>query len=237
VNNPGDDAAGFAIAESLRAQVASLRQAKRNSDNAEGLIQVAEGGLNEQNNILVRLRELAVQASSDTVGDDERGFLDTEYQNLVAEFDRIAQTTTYARKQLLTGANKTYEFHLGTGSGESDIIQYKLDTDTRANAMQIEDTDVRDKPSARSTLGTIDSAMHKVAQARAGFGAMQSRFEIASNNLSIQGENIEAARSRIADADVAHEVSRLARGQILQEFGTAVLAQANQMPQKALKLL
>ena len=124
---PGDDAAGFAIAESLRGQAASLRQAKQNASNATGLIQVAEGGLNEQNNILIRLRELAVQSASDTVGEDERAFLDTEFQNLTAEFNRIAETTTYGRKQLLTGTNVEYEFHLGAGSTDSDVVRYKLD--------------------------------------------------------------------------------------------------------------
>lgn len=237
INNPGDDAAGFAIAESLRAQAASLRQAKRNSDNAEGLIQVAEGGLNEQNNILVRLRELAVQASSDTVSDDERGFLDTEFQNLINEFDRIAKTTMFSSKQLLTGTNTEYEFHLGAGNTGDDIVNYRLDADTRAESLNIKGNDVTDKATAKTSLTSVDQAMFKVAQARASFGAMQSRLGIASNNLSIQEENIEAAHSRIADADVATEVSNLAKSQVLQEFGTAVLAQANQNPQKSLKLL
>lgn len=237
INNPGDDAAGFAIAESLRGQAASLRQARRNSDDATGFIQVAEGGLNEQNNILVRLRELAVQSASDTVGDDERGFLDTEFQNLIAEFDRIAKTTMYGRKQLLTGANQQYEFHLGAGNSQDDVISYKLDTDTRANSVDIAGNDVLDKSGAKSAITAIDTAMLTIAKARSGFGAMQSRFEIASNNLAIQEENILAARSRIADADVAAEVSNLTQGQVLQDFGTAVLAQANQLPQKALKLL
>jgi len=237
INNPGDDAAGFAIAESLRGQAASLHQAKRNSDDATGFIQVAEGGLNEQNNILVRLRELAVQSSSDTVGDDERGFLNTEFQNLIAEFDRIAQTTMYGRKKLLTGTNQQYEFHLGAGNTADDIITYKFDSDTRARSVDIAGNDILDKSGAKSSLTAVDNAMLKVAQARASFGAMQSRFEIASNNLAIQEENIRAARSRIADADVAAETANLAQGQVLQEFGTAILAQANQSPSKALKLL
>lgn len=237
VNNPGDDAAGFAIAESLRGQAASLHQAKRNSDDAEGLIQVAEGGLNEQNNILVRLRELAVQSSSDNVGDDERGFLNTEFQNLVSEFDRIAQTTMYGRKQLLTGSNQQYEFHLGAGNTSDDIISYKFDADTRARSVDIAGNDVLDKSGAKSSINAIDQAMLKVAQARASFGAMQSRFEIASNNLSIQEENIRAAHSRIADADIAEETANFTQAQVQQEFGTAVLAQANQAPSKALKLL
>lgn len=234
---PGDDAAGFAIAESLRGQARSLKQAERNAGDAQGLMQVAEGGLSEQNNILVRLRELAVQAASDTVGENEREFLNTEFVNLVAEFDRIAQTTRYGNKQLLVGSEREYEFHLGTGNSEHDKISYTLDTDTRASAVQISKLKVTDKDYALDTLEMVDEAMTKVAKARAGFGAMQSRFEIAANNLAIQHENISAARSRIADADVAKEVSDMVQGQVLQDFGVSVLAQANSNPQRAMKLL
>jgi flagellin len=235
--SPGDDAAGFAISESLRGQAAGLRQAKQNSDNAGGLIQVAEGGLNEQNNILVRLRELAVQAASDTVSDDERGFLDTEFKSLTAEFDRTALTTRYGSKQLLSGSDQQYEFHLGTGNTDADVIKYKMDTDTRASSLGVSGLGVSDKDDAKSSLKDLDDATYKLAKARAGFGAMQSRFQIASNNLDLQHENIVAARSRIADADVAAETANLVQGQVLQEFGISVLAQANQMPQRAIKLL
>jgi flagellin len=235
--SPGDDAAGFAIAESLRGQAASLRQARMNSDNAGGLVQVAEGGLNEQNNILVRLRELAVQAASDTVGDNEREFLNTEVTGLTSEFDRIAQTTRYGNKQLLTGGGQSLEFHLGAGSTDSDVVKFKMDTDTRASTVQIAKINVLDKDGAKDSLDAIDQAMYKVAQARSGFGAMQSRLEFAGNNLSIQYENVQAAHSRIADADIAEETSKLASAQVRQEYGISVLAQANQNPGKALKLL
>lgn len=235
--NPGDDAAGFAIAESLRGQAAGLRQAKMNSENAGGLIQVAEGGLNEQNNILVRLRELAVQAASDTVGDNEREFLNTEFANLVSEFDRIAQTTRYGNKQLLTGSNQDYEFHLGTGNSDDDVIKYKMDTDTRAATVQIKNLRVTEKDYARDALDQIDQSMLVIAKARAGFGAMQSRFEIASNNLAIQYENIQGAYARIADADIGEEASKLASAQVKQDFGVSILAQANQSVGRALKLL
>lgn len=233
----GDDAAGYAISESLRGQAQSLKQAKQNADNATGLIQVAEGGLNEQNNILIRLRELAVQSASDTVGDDERGFLETEFSNLIQEFDRIAATTTYGKKQLLTGTNEEFEFHLGTGNTDLDIIRYKLETDTRSSSLGIDGMSVVDQGDARSALNEIDGAMMKVANARAGFGAIMSRLEIAGNNLDLQRENVLSARSRIADADVAFEVSEMVQGQVMQELGVAVLAQANQNPMRALKLL
>jgi flagellin len=234
---PGDDAAGFAIAEGLRGQIAGLRQAKLNAESAQGLIQVAEGGLNEQNNILIRLRELAVQSSSDTVGNEEREFLQTEVEALVSEFDRISRTTTFGRKQLLTGTNESFEFHLGTGGTSDDIIKYTLDADTRASSMGIDGMSVTDRDDARSSLETIDQALTNIARARAGFGAVQSRFEIVGNNLDIQRENVMAARSRIADTDVALEVSNLTQAQVMQDFGVAVLAQANQNPTRAVRLL
>lgn len=233
----GDDAAGFAISESLRGQAQSLKAAKNNADSAIGLIQVAEGGLNEQNNILIRLRELAIQSASDTVGDDEREFLQTEFDQLVKEFDRIAQTTRYGKKQLLTGTNEEFEFHLGTGDSEVDIIRYRLDADTRVSHIGIDDLSVEDQDDARDALSDIDDAMTSIARARSGFGAMQSRLEIAGNNLDLQRENVIAARSRIADADIAFETSELVQSKVLQDVGLAVLAQANQNPAAAMKLL
>jgi flagellin len=233
----GDDAAGFAISENLRGQATSLKQAHQNADNAVGLIQVAEGGLNEQNNILIRLRELSVQAASDTVGDNEREYLDTEFQQLGQEFDRIARTTSYGSKQLLVGSDDDYEFHVGAGHTSDDIIKYKLDTDTRSDAAGISGLGVTSKSDARDAISNLDDALQKVAKARAGFGAIQNRLQIAGNNLDVQFENVTAARSRISDADVAHETSELAQGRIQEEFGVSVLAQANQAPERALKLL
>jgi flagellin len=235
--NAGDDAAGFAIAESLRGQASSLKQAHQNAENAGGLMQVAEGGLSEQNNILVRLRELAVQAASDTVGEDERGFLNTEFTSLVSEFDRIAQTTTYGHKKLLTGTDENLEFQLGANNTENDVVKYKFDTNTTASKVGIKGLDVSDKGDAKDALSTIDDAQTVVARARAGFGAMQERLQIAANNVDVQKENILEARSRIADTDIAEETSNLAQGRILEDVGTAVLAQANQNSERALKLL
>jgi flagellin len=233
----GDDAAGFAISESLRGQAASLSQARRNADSALGLVQVAEGGLSEQNNILVRLRELAVQSASDTVGDDERQFLQTEFGQLVNEFDRISETTSYGKKKLLAGMNEEFVFQLGTGGTENDVIRFSLDADTRSGSLGLTDLSVKDKDRSRKVMETLDKALLDVARARAGFGAIQSRLDIAGNNLDIQHENVMAARSRIADADVAHEAAELAQGKIAQEFATAVLAQANQNAQSALRLV
>ncbi len=233
----GDDAAGFAISEILRGQGRSLKQAQNNAQGAISLIQVAEGGLNEQNNILIRLRELGMQAASDTVGDEEREFLDVEFQQLVQEFDRIANTTMFGKKKLLTGTNEKFDFHLGVTSEPVDVITYELDADTTSSTMGIDGLSIEDQSSARDVLGSVDEAIMAVSRNRANFGAIQSRLQIASSNVDLQYENVESARSRIADADIAYETSEMIQSQITKDFGIAVLAQANADAGKALKLL
>lgn len=233
----GDDAAGFAISESLRGQLGGTKQAKFNAESAVSLVQTAEGGLNEQNNILVRLRELAVYAASDTVGDEERGFLDTEFQQLVQEFDRIAKSTRYGNKQLLTGSGEEFEFQVGAFQGDENVIKFKLDANTTSGDVGIDGLDVADQDAAGDSLQTLDDALMKVSGARSGFGAMQSRFQYAIDALAVQAENLAEARSNIVDVDMAEEVSNLAQAQILQEAGTSVIAQANTSGMRALRLL
>lgn len=233
----GDDAAGFAIAESLRGQLGGTKQAKFNAESAVSMIQTAEGGLNEQNNILVRLRELAVYSASDTVGDTEREFLDTEFQQLVAEFDRIAKSTRYGNKQMLTGSGEQFEFQVGAYSGPENVIKFTLDADTTANNVGIDGLDIADQDSAGDVLEDIDSAMLQVAGARSTLGAMQSRFQYAIDALSVQAENLAEARGHIVDVDMAEEVTNLAQAQILQQAGVSVIAQANTGATRALNLL
>ncbi len=233
----GDDAAGFAIAESLRGQIGGTKQAKFNAESATSLVQTAEGGLNEQNNILVRLRELAVYAASDTIGDEERGYLDTEFQQLTSEFDRIAKSTRYGQKQLLTGSNEEFEFQVGPYAGEENVIKFRLDANTTSSDVGIDALDVADQSNALSTLSELDSAISHVAGARAGFGAVQSRFQYAIDTLGVQAENLESARGHIVDADMAEEVSKLTQAQVLQHAGTSVIAQANSSAMRALRLL
>lgn len=238
ITRPGDDAAGYAIAESLRGQERGLAQARRNADSAKGLIHVAEGGLAEQNNIAVRLREIAIQAASDTVSDDEREFLNTEFQQLVDETDRIAKSTRYGKKQLLVGARDDYEFFVGTtGDAKSDVIRYRMDADTTSSSLGLKGLDVTDKQDAQSALEEIDGSLLIISQARASFGAIQERLEFAGNNLDVQRENVAAAHSLIADTDYAEETARLAQEQVRQDYGVAVLSQANQNPARAMKLL
>lgn len=233
----GDDAAGFAIAETLKSQLAGTKQAKMNAQMASSLIQTAEGGLNEQNNILIRMRELAVQSSSDTVGDDERKYLNTEFTQLSQEYDRIAKSTRYANKQLLIGNGEQFEFQVGAYRGDENVINFKLDANTTASASGISGLDVSDRDSALDALDSMDQAMGKVAEARSTFGAAQSRFQHAIDNLAVQAENIQVAVGNIIDVDVAEESSKLAQGQIQQQAGTAVMAQANASAGRILKLI
>lgn len=233
----GDDAAGFAIAESLRGQLSGLKQAKMNAEGAVSLVQTAEGALNEQNNILIRLRELAVYAASDTVGKAERGFLDAEFQQLSEEFDRIAKTTRFGHSQLLTGSGNRLEFHVGANADKNNWVQIKLDADTTARNVGIHRLEVTSKREARRALSDLDDALLKVSQTRAELGAFQSRFHYATDHLAVQAENIEMARSRIVDVDVAEAVTEVSRARILQDAGTAVLAQANSDSMRVLRLI
>lgn len=235
--NAGDDAAGFAIAESLRGQLSGVRQARFNAENAVSLIQTAEGGLNEQNNILIRLRELAVYSASDTVSDDERAFLEKEFSQLVAENDRIAQSTRFGNKRLLTGTGEEFEFQIGAYRGPENIVKFSLESDTTSSNLGIDDLTVSDQDDALDALDSIDEAIVNIGGARATFGAMQSRFQYAIDSLATQGENLEIARSNIVDVDLAEETTQLAKSQLLQDAGTAILAQANQDSHRVLRLL
>lgn len=236
-STPGNDAAGAAVAEHLRAQVQGQKAALINADNATSFIQVAEGALNEQNNILIRLRELSVQAASDTYSDEEREYLNYEYTQLTEELDRIAKTTSFGSQSLLDGKSKNYEFQVGTSSGSESVIKYTSDTDTTASSLGVEGSVVDNKSDARSNLKELDSAMATVAEARAKYGAIQSRLDSAANNLAVGIENVTAAHSRMADTDVAEAVSEVRRGQILQQYQAAVLSQSNSTNEALLRLV
>ena len=235
--NAGDDAAGFAISESLRGQVSGIKQAKFNAQNAKSLIQTAEGGLSEQNNVLVRMRELAVYSASDTIGDKEREFINKEFEQLRAEVDRIALTTRFGNKGLLTGTGEEFEFHVGANSGGENVIKFKLDADTSSSELGVDVLDITDQDAARDSLADLDNALLQVAEARATFGAAQSRFEFVTDHLSSQEEHLSSARSLITDVDVAEEVTKLTKNQILQDIGVTVLSQANADSTRALNLL
>lgn len=233
-----DDAAGLAISENIRGQLSGIKMARSNAFNAQSLIQVSEGGLNEISNIMIRLRELGVQAASDTVSDVERSFLDQEAQQLIEESDRIARSTKFGNQALLDGSGKEMEYHVGPFADESqNVIKYKVSADATTSNLGIDGLSLADKSGARSTLEAVDAGLVKVGQMRADFGAVQSRLQTTTSNLDIQYENLSAAKSRIADADIAFEAAEMTSANILQQATIGVLAQANQNGAAALKLI
>ncbi|PIU00621.1 MAG: flagellin FliC [Bdellovibrionales bacterium CG10_big_fil_rev_8_21_14_0_10_45_34] len=239
INRAGDDAAGLAISENLKAQMRGLKQASRNAQDGISLVQVAEGGLNEISSIMIRLRELAVQAASDTIGPVERQFLNVEYDQLVSEIDRIADGTEFNGNALLNGTGAILDFQVGTRNDPAiDRITFDgSKADSNAAALGINLTSVADKASAQNSLSAIDTAIVSVSAMRADFGAIQNRLQSTTNNLAISLENMAAANSRIRDVDVAEETSEMTRNNILLQAGTSVLAQANQSTRTALQLL
>jgi flagellin len=233
-----DDAAGLAISENIRGQLSGIKMARNNAYNAQSLIQVSEGGLNEISNIMIRLRELGVQAASDTVSDVERSFLDQEAQQLLEESDRIAKSTRFGNQALLDGTGKEMEYHVGPFADESqNVIKYKVSADATNGTLGIDGLSLSDKSGARSTLEAVDKGLVMVGQMRADFGAVQSRLQITTSNLDIQYENLSAAKSRIADADIAYESAEMTSANILQQATVGVLAQANSNGAAALKLI
>lgn len=240
INHAGDDAAGLAISENLKAQIRGVGQAERNAQDGISLVQVAEGGLQEIGNILIRMRELGVQAASDTVGDKERSFLDIEFQQLTSELDRIAQSTQFNGMPLLCGKAGSFEIQIGTGNNPV-IDRLKLfdgsQIDVNPISLGINLASVADKSGAQNCLASIDRALNQVTGIRAEFGAMQNRLQSITSNLGISKENLSAANSRIRDADIAEDVADLTKNQILIQAGTSVLGQANQTMKTALNLL
>lgn len=239
INHAGDDAAGLAISENLIAQVRGLRQAKRNALDGVSLIQVSEGGLNELGNILIRLRELSVQAASDTIGETERKFTDREFQSLKDEIDRIANATEFNGTPLLNGRAGIIEVQVGVRNNPLlDRVVYNGESaNVTLAALKLGGESIATKLGAQTSLSVIDDALVNVNSVRADLGALQNRLQSTINNLSISDENLSAANSRIRDVDVAEESSEMTRNQILMQSGTAVLSQANVMNRMALKLL
>lgn len=238
INKSGDDAAGLAISTAMEGKIRSMQQARRNAQEALSLMQVAEGGMNEVSNLLVRLRELSIQAASDTIGDKERSMLDLEATQIKEEVDRLANSTEYFGTPLLNGQGKEFTFQIGPDNSESNRIQYSTSKlDLRASSLGISGVSLSDSGSALDTLGRVDEAISQLNIPRAEVGAMQSRFNSVVNNLFIYEENLSQAKSRIVDADVAHESAKMVQAAVLQRAGAAVVAQANMVPALALKLI
>jgi flagellin len=239
INHAGDDAAGLAISENLRAQIRGYSQAKRNAFDGISLVQVSEGGLNEIANMLIRMRELGIQAASDTIGDTERQFADREFQALKSEIDRIANVTQFNGTPLLNGRAGVFEIQVGIHNNPIlDRVIYNGErADASLDSLKLGGESVATKQGAQLSLSVIDDGLIEINSIRADLGAIQNRLQSTINNLEINNENLATANSRIRDTDLAHEVSEMTKNNILSQAGIAVLGNANQMATAALKLL
>lgn len=238
INKSADDAAGLAISENMKSQIRSSVQARRNANDGISLVQTAEGGLGEISNIITRLRELGIQAASDTIGDRERVLIDTEAQQLKGEVQRISNTTSWNTTKLLDGSTPVFDFQVGTFATEDDVISFDSSTNVATlDGLTLTELDYTQKEGARSALSNLDTAQSQVNGMRANLGALQNRLTSTVDTLAVAEENISAANSRIRDTDVAQASSEMARNQVLLQAGTATLAQANQSQQLALKLI
>lgn len=239
INIAADDAAGLAISERLKAGIRSARQANRNANDGISMVQTAEGGLNEIGNIITRLRELGIQAGSDTVGSTERGFLDKEVQQLKSEIQRISTSTKWGTTNLLDGATPYFDFQIGIyNNPEEDRITFDSSANNaQLDALNLVDLDYTTKEGAQEALNRLDDAQNMVNGYRANLGALQNRLSSTVDNLGVLEENMSAANSRIRDTDVAMASSEMTRNNILLQAGTSTLAQANQVNQLALKLI
>jgi len=239
INKAADDAAGLAISEGLKAQIRSGVQAQRNANDGISMVQTAEGGLNEIGNIVVRLRELGIQAASDTVGEVERGMLNKEVVQLKSEVQRIASVTTWGTTKLLDGSSPKFDFQVGLfNNAEEDRISFNASENVATlDALGLGGIDFSSKEGAQDALGMLDAAQNTVSGTRANLGALQNRLTSTVDNLGVAVENMSAANSRIRDTDVAQASSEMTRNNILLQAGTSTLAQANQSNQLALKLI
>jgi flagellin len=269
INKASDDAAGLAISEKLKADIRGLNMARRNANDGISLVQTAEGGLNEVGNILSRLRELSVQAASDTIGNRERGFLNKEYMALKDEIERITKSTEYNGTMLLVGnqdalpddlknRSNPYPLEVQVSKDYYDSVD-GLDQRNPVNIIRIDlqeinsglgesglnlgsadddaGTRVDNKEDAQQSINKVDTAISQVAGFRAYLGSIQSRLGSTVRNLAIASENFSAANSRIRDTDFAEETARMTQSNIIKQAGVAILGQANQTPQAALRLL
>ena len=245
INRAGDDAAGLAISEKMRGQIRGLNQAERNSQDAISLIQTAEGALNETHSILQRMRELAVQAASDTNTskvdgvEGDRDEIQKEIEQLLEEIDRISTDTEFNTMKLLNGSYSTTSLSFQVGANEKQVVTLNITDMSATSGLNLTTTNVNlaSQVSASAAITTIDTAIRTVSSERAKLGAVQNRLEHTINNLNTTAENLTASESRIRDVDMAKEMMEFTKNSILQQAATAMLAQANMQPQGVLQLL
>lgn len=239
INRAADNAAGLAISEKMKSHIRSIHQNVRNANDGVSLIQTAEGGMNEIGNILIRFRELGIQAASDTVGDVERGFIDKEIQQLKQEIDRIAKSTEFNGKKLLNGEGDSLDIQIGLHNDpQTDRFSFDVEkTNVSLKKLDLQHITASSKKGAREILERVDTAITGLVENRAELGALQNRLQSSISNLEIYKENLTGANSRIRDTDMASETAELAKNNILQSAGVAILGQANQNNMLALKLI
>jgi flagellin len=236
ITKAGDDAAGLGISVNLTAQIRSFNQANRNAQDAQSLIQTAEANLNQTTELLTRMRELAMQSASSGVGNTERGYIQTENTALITEIDRIANSAEYNGQALLNSAT-SLTFQVGIRNVVANDRISVSTVDATSTTLGVGTLDLSTQANSQAALATIDTALQTVSSARAGFGAAGNRLSSVIQSIQGSAESLSAANSRIRDVDVAEETSRMARTQVMMQAGISVLAQANQAPQVALKLL
>ena len=242
INSASDDAAGLGISENLKANIRSISQAQRNTNDGISMSQVAEGAMSEMQGLVSRMRELSVQASNSTLGATERGYIHTEFGQLKNEIDRISAVTNFNGQKLLDGSASTgLTFQVGIFNTANDRLAMsvtKLTASTLGStSLHVASASLSTAAKAQTAIGAFDKAIQQLSQSRAKVGAMQNRMQVTLANLATSHENLSAANSRIRDVDVASETAQMTRAQILSQAGIAVLAQANQMPSSALSLL
>lgn len=242
INSASDDAAGLGISENLKANIRSLAQAQRNTNDGVSMSQVAEGSMGQMQGIVSRMRELSVQSANSTLGNTERGYIQTEFTQLSQEINRIGAVTDFGGQKLLDGsASAGLTFQVGIQNTANDRLSMsitKLTTSTLGStSLHVASASLSTAAKAQSAIGVFDKAIQQLSQARAKVGAVQNRMQVTISNLAQSQENLSAANSRITDVDVASETANLTKNQILSQAGLAVLAQANQIPQSALSLL
>ena len=241
INKAGDDAAGLAISEKLTSRIRGLLQAQRNANDGVSLVQTAEGALGEVQNILTRMSELGVQAASDTIGPQERVYVDREYQALKQELVRITNSTEFNGTHLLDGTGGILDIQINTGGknllGVDRISYDAFKTDVSTDRLGIADAQVQTKAGAQYSLTKITKAIDYVSALRADLGVLQNRLMTVMSNIGVSVENLGAANSRIRDVDIATESSEFTKNNVLLQAGTSILQHSNSIPEMALQLL
>jgi flagellin len=239
ITSAKDDAAGLAISEKMKGQIRGLAQAERNANDGISLVQTAEGAMDEISGMLIRMRELSVQAANGTTDSDQKGFLNNEFSQLATEITRIANATEFNGTSLLNGSSSlTLQVGIGTSSSNDQMtVQMKDVRATSSTMATVSSADISTASGATSAMTSIDTAIKNLSEQRGKLGAYQNRLSSTVRNLATTRENLSASNSRIRDVDVASESVEMTRSQILMQAGTAVLAQANGLPGMALSLI